>query len=156
MKEFDLLDFHAVIIIFFCPLDSFLTFPFKEEYQMSTNESQFRMNRRAFLRAAGLAGTAALAACAAPPAAAPSAPAQPAAGATAAPQAAGAEGGEISFLWSDTENRRAPLIEDFTKATGIKVNQTIVQYNERLNKINTAVQGGGGFDVVQMEWIWTA
>ena len=31
------------------------------------------MNRRAFLRAAGLAGTAALAACAAPPASSPSA-----------------------------------------------------------------------------------
>jgi multiple sugar transport system substrate-binding protein len=110
------------------------------------------MNRRAFLRAAGLAGATALAACAAPPAAAPQV-GEP----TAAPQAASGEaGGEISFLWSDTSNARAPLIEDFTKATGIKVNQTIVQYNERLNKINTAVQGGGGFDVVQMDTIWTA
>ena len=94
------------------------------------------------------------AATAAPAAAAPtSAPAAeataaPVAEATAAPPpkppprpplpAAGA--GEVSLLWSDTTNARAPLLEDFTKATGIKVNQTIVQYNERLNKINTAVK----------------
>ena len=64
--------------------------------------------------------------------------------------------GEVSLLWSDIQNRHQDLIANFTKATGIKVNQTIVQYNERLNKINTAVQGGGGFDVVQMDTIWTA
>lgn len=75
--------------------------------------------------------------------------------ATAIAPATGA-GGEVSLLWSDTTNARTPLIEDFTKQTGIKVNQTIVQYNERLNKITTAVQGGGGFDVVQMDTIWTA
>ncbi len=145
-----------------------------------------RLSRRSFLRALGAAGGAAvagsvLAACggstptapaatsapaaeaptAAPAAAAPtSAPAAeataaPAAEATAAPAAA-ASGGEVSLLWSDTTNARTPLLDDFTKATGIKVNQTIVQYNERLNKINTAVNGGGGFDVVQMDTIWTA
>ena len=118
------------------------------------------MNRRNFLRTLGLASGAALAACAAPPAAAPNAPAATSAtGATAAPEATGAApaaGGEVSLLWSDIENRRQGLIEAFTKETGIKVNQTIVQYNERLNKINTAVQGGGGFDVVQMDTIWTA
>ena len=27
---------------------------------------------------------------------------------------------------------------------------------QRLDKINTAIQGGGGFDVVQMDTIWTA
>ncbi len=125
---------------------------------MNTNERRTLLNRRQFLRAAGLTGGALLAACAAPPAAAPaptSAPAATAApAATTAPQAGG--GGEVFLLWSDINNTHQPLIEDFTKATGIKVNQTIVQYNERLNKINTAVQGGGGFDVVQMDTIWTA
>src|SRR6266508_234010 len=62
----------------------------------------------------------------------------------------------VNVLWSDVTNVRAPLIEDFTNATSIKVNQTIVQYNQRLNKIHTAVQGGGDFDVVQMDTVWTA
>src|SRR5215467_8886288 len=62
----------------------------------------------------------------------------------------------VNLLWSDVTNIRAPLIEDFTNATGIKVNQTNVQYNQRLNKIQTAVQGGGDFDVVQMDTVWTA
>ena len=31
-----------------------------------------------------------------------------------------------------------------------------MEYNARLDKINTAVNGGGGFDVVQMDTIWTA
>ena len=113
-----------------------------------TSLQHFRMNRRAFLRTAGLMSGAALAACAAPPAAAPK-PAEPAAAAPSGEQT-------VSLLWSDTENRHQDLIADFTKTTGIKVNQTIVQYNERLNKINTAVQGGGGLDVVQMDTIWTA
>jgi multiple sugar transport system substrate-binding protein len=110
-----------------------------------------QIDRRTFLRAAGLmGGAAALAACTVPPATAPKS-----ADATSAPAAPAGEQ-TISLLWSDTENRRAELIADFTKATGIKVNQTIVQYNERLNKINTAVNGGGGFDVVQIDTIWTA
>src|SRR5215470_3006743 len=62
----------------------------------------------------------------------------------------------VNLLWSDVTNSHAPLLEDFTRATGIKVNQTIVQYNQRLNKIQTAVQGGGDFDVVQMDTVWTA
>ena len=62
----------------------------------------------------------------------------------------------VNLLWSDVTNIRASLIEDFTNATGIKVNQTIVQYNQRLNKIQTAVQGGSDFDVVQMDTVWTA
>src|SRR5215510_13221162 len=62
----------------------------------------------------------------------------------------------VNLLWSDVTNIRAPLLEDFTDATGIKVNQTIVQYDQRLNKIQTAVQGGGDFDVVQMDTVWTA
>lgn len=116
-----------------------------------TNANLNLMKRRTFLRSLGLMGGAALAACAAPPAV-------PAGTSAAKPadSAASTAGGEVSLLWSDTENRRTELIADFTKATGIKVNQTIVQYNERLNKINTAVNGGGGFDVVQMDTIWTA
>src|SRR6266545_85530 len=116
-----------------------------------------RLSRRSFLRALGAAGGAAvagsvLAACGG---STPTAPAATSAPAAEAPTAA-ASGGEVSLLWSDTTNARTPLLDDFTKATGIKVNQTIVQYNERLNKINTAVNGGGGFDVVQMDTIWTA
>jgi multiple sugar transport system substrate-binding protein len=47
-------------------------------------------------------------------------------------------------------------LEDFTHATGIRVIQTIVPYNQRLDKINTAVLGGAAFDVVQMDTVWTA
>jgi multiple sugar transport system substrate-binding protein len=128
---------------------------------MSQDNQRNRISRRAFLHRAGLFGGAALlTACGSNTptpsgGAATSAPAAAGEAATSAP-AAGGSGQEVSLLWSDTSNARAPLIEDFTKATGIKVNQTIVQYNERLNKINTAVQGGGGFDVVQMDTIWTA
>jgi multiple sugar transport system substrate-binding protein len=122
-----------------------------------------RLSRRSFLRALGAAAGATiagsvLAACGSGATTTPAATSAPAAGATdatAAPAAAGT-GGEVSLLWSDTTNARTPLLEDFTKATGIKVNQTIVEYNARLDKINTAVNGGGGFDVVQMDTIWTA
>jgi multiple sugar transport system substrate-binding protein len=140
---------------------------------MERDDSPNQVSRRTFLRALGAAGGAALlAACggaAAPSgggAAATSAPAgggaaatsAPAAGAaaTSAPAASSGGGQEVSLLWSDIDHNRAELIADFEKSSGIKVNQTIVQYNERLNKINTAVQGGGGFDVVQMDTIWTA
>jgi multiple sugar transport system substrate-binding protein len=121
-----------------------------------------RLSRRALLRSlAGIGAAGLLVACGSAGssngATAPAGDAAtPAAGVTAAPEAGGSGGQEISLLWSDTTNARAPLIEDFTKATGIKVNQTIVQYNERLSKITTSVQGGGGFDVVQMDTIWTA
>ena len=74
--------------------------------------------------------------------------------ATSAPVAAGDQ--VVNMLWTDTSNLRQPLIADFTKATGIKVNQVQVQYNELLDKINTSVQGGGDVDVVEMDTIWTA
>jgi multiple sugar transport system substrate-binding protein len=70
------------------------------------------------------------------------------------PTASGAQ--VVNLLWSDVTNIRSPLIEDFTNATGITVNQTIVPYNQRLHKIQTAVQGGSDFDVVQMDTVWTA
>src|SRR5207237_4025080 len=99
------------------------------------------LSRRTFLRAVGTASGAALASsllgsCG------------------SRPTASGEQ--VVNLLWSDVTKSRAPLIEDFTNATGIKVNQTIVQYNQRLNKIQTAVQGGGDFDVVQMDTVWTA
>ena len=59
------------------------------------------------------------------------------------------------MLWTDNDNLRQPLIADFTAATGIKVNQVQVQYNELLDKINTTVQGGGDIDVIEMDTIWT-
>ncbi len=62
----------------------------------------------------------------------------------------------VHLLWSDVTNAYAPLLKDFTEATGIKVVQTIVPYNQRLDKINTAVLGGGDFDVVQIDTVWTA
>jgi multiple sugar transport system substrate-binding protein len=67
-------------------------------------------------------------------------------------------GGEsvVNLLWSDVTNAYAPLLQDFTEATGIAIMQTIVPYNQRLDKINTAVLGGGDFDVVQMDTVWTA
>ena len=128
---------------------------------MAQDNERVHVSRRAFLRRTGLFGGAALlAACGAntpAPSGGGAATSAPAAGgaATSAP-AAGGGGQEVSLLWSDTDHNRQPLLDDFTKSTGIKVNQTVVQYNERLNKINTAVQGGGGFDVVQMDTIWTA
>ncbi|MEO7913475.1 MAG: extracellular solute-binding protein [Roseiflexaceae bacterium] len=82
--------------------------------------------------------------------------AAPAAEATAAAPAAAATGGEVSLLWSDIDSARQPLLDDFTAATGIKVNSTVVQYNELLNKINTATQGGADLDVIEMDTIWTA
>lgn len=121
---------------------------------MKRDQHLILLSRRAFLRRAGLLGGAALAgqllaACG-------GAQLTPGAGgaATSAPAAGGQQ--EVSLLWSDVDHRRKRLLDAFTQATGIKVNETVVQYNERLNKINTAVQGGGGFDVVQMDTIWTA
>ncbi|HEX9016729.1 MAG TPA: extracellular solute-binding protein [Chloroflexota bacterium] len=77
-----------------------------------------------------------------------------AAAATSAPAASGDQ--VVNMLWTDSQNQRQPLIADFTKATGIKVNQVQVQYNELLDKINTTVQGGGDIDVIEMDTIWTA
>jgi multiple sugar transport system substrate-binding protein len=89
------------------------------------------------------------------PAAAPPAAATdtPAAEPTSPPAASGDQ--VVNMLWTDSSNARQPLIADFTAATGIKVNQVQVQYNELLNKINTAVQGGGDVDVIEMDTIWT-
>lgn len=80
-----------------------------------------------------------------------------AAPAAATPTTAAATDGEqvVNMLWTDTSNARQPLIADFTAATGIKVNQVQVQYNELLDKINTTVQGGGDIDVIEMDTIWT-
>src|ERR1700752_4785589 len=113
-----------------------------------------KLSRRTFLRALGAAGGAGLlAACGgtlAPagggatsgPAGGGAARAPAAGGGTSAAAAGGA--GEVNLLWSDTTNARAPLIADFEKATGIKVNQTIVEYNARLDKINPTIPGRGG------------
>lgn len=128
---------------------------------MTRDESPIKVSRRLFLRAVGAAGGAALlAACGGGGTAGTAATSAPAAGgaaaATSAPAASG--GGEqvVNFLWTDTNNTRQPLIADFTKATGIKVNQTQVQYNELLDKITTTVQGAGNVDVIEMDTIWTA
>ena len=109
--------------------------------------------------AAPAAPTAAPAEATAAPAEATAAPATaataaPAAEATAAPAASGDQ--VVNFLWTDSQNTHQPLIADFTKATGIKVNQTQVQYNALLDKINTSVQGGADVDVIEMDTIWTA
>ena len=70
--------------------------------------------------------------------------------------AAGTGGGQVvNFLWTDTNNLRQPLIQDFEKASGIKVNQTQVQYNQLFDKIVTSVQGGADVDVIEMDTIWT-
>jgi multiple sugar transport system substrate-binding protein len=61
----------------------------------------------------------------------------------------------VNLLWSDVTHAYAPLLDDFTQATGIKVNQSIVPYNQRLDKINIIVLGRGDFDVVQMDTVWT-
>ena len=108
---------------------------------MGTVTQQSPLSRRTFLRVVGNASGAALAssllgACG------------------SSPTASGAQ--VVNLLWSDVTNMRAPLIADFTNTTGIKVHQTIVPYNQRLNKIHTAVQGGGDLDVVQMDTVWTA
>src|SRR6266516_1718280 len=109
---------------------------------MGTDRQRDRFSRRSFLRAAGATGGAALiggllAACGDSP-----------------PIADGKD--VVKLLWSDVTNAHAPLIEDFTKTTGIKVQQTIVPYDQRLNKISTMVQGGGDVDVIQIDTIWTA
>jgi multiple sugar transport system substrate-binding protein len=62
----------------------------------------------------------------------------------------------VNLLWSDVTNAYAPLLADVTNATGVGIIQTIVPYNQRLDKINTAVLGGADVDVVQMDTVWTA
>ena len=62
----------------------------------------------------------------------------------------------VNLLWSDVSNAYAPLLADIADATGIEIIQTIVPYNQRLDKINTAVLGGADVDVVQMDTVWTA
>src|SRR2546427_12479571 len=108
---------------------------------MGAGTQRSPLSRRTFLRVIGTASGAALASgllgsCG------------------GSPTASGAQ--VVNLLWSDVTNIRAPLIEDFTNATGIKVNQTIVQYNQRLNKIHTAVQGGAGSAVAQVDTVRTA
>ncbi len=109
---------------------------------------RYEFNRRRFLQAAGLIGGASLLAACAPQGVAP------APGGAAAPSSSGEK--VVNFLWTDASNTRQPLIKDFEAATGIKVNQTQVQYNELLNKIITSVQGGADVDVIEMDTIWTA
>jgi multiple sugar transport system substrate-binding protein len=61
----------------------------------------------------------------------------------------------VNLLWSDVTNAYAPLLAEMTDATGIQIIQTIVPYNQRLDKINTAVLGGADIDLVQMDTVWT-
>jgi len=61
----------------------------------------------------------------------------------------------VNLLWSDVTNAYAPLLAEMAEATGIKITQTIVPYNQRLEKINTAVLGGADIDLVQMDTVWT-
>ena len=115
-----------------------------------SQEERHQISRRAFLQAVGLAGgAAALAACT--PSAAPSA----SSGSATTPVASSGEQ-VVNFLWTDSQNTHQPLIKDFETATGIKVNQTQVSYNDLLNKITTSVEGGADVDVVEMDTIWTA
>ena len=140
---------------------------------MTDDDRRNRLSRRAFLQAAGLfAGGAVLAPCApaatplAVPTSAPASTATTASGATSAPaqptatsipvtQAVG-KNGVVNFLWTETSGNREPLIADFTAATGIAVNQTRLDYNSLLDKINTSIQGGADVDVIEMDTIWTA
>jgi len=59
-----------------------------------------------------------------------------------------ANGAEQSIsCGSDVTNAYTSLLADFTDATGIGIIQTIVPYNQRLDKINTVVLGGADVDV---------
>jgi multiple sugar transport system substrate-binding protein len=99
------------------------------------------LSRRAFLRAVGLAGGASILATCTP---------------AAAPAAEPSGERMVNFLWTDAQNTHQSLIKDFEEATGIKVNQTQVAYNDLLNKITTSVQGRADIDVIEMDTIWTA
>jgi multiple sugar transport system substrate-binding protein len=99
------------------------------------------LSRRAFLQALGLAGSASILTACTP---------------GTAPDAKTGSEQVVNFLWTDAQNKRQPLIKDFEDATGIKVNQTQVAYNDLLNKITTSVQGGADVDVIEMDTIWTA
>src|SRR5512133_3897686 len=67
------------------------------------------------------------AAATAAPAATTAATTEPTTAATTAPTTAAATGDQVvNMLWTDNQNLRQPLIADFTKATGIKVNQVQV------------------------------
>jgi multiple sugar transport system substrate-binding protein len=57
----------------------------------------------------------------------------------------------VNLLWSDVSHAYAPLLAEMAGATGIEIIQTIVPYNQRLDKINTAVLAGADIDVIQMD-----
>jgi multiple sugar transport system substrate-binding protein len=108
---------------------------------MATGTQDTHLTRRVFLRSVGAVGTMTFLSQLAG-----------ACGRSIAP--AGRES-VVNMLWSDVTHAYMPLLADFTQATGIEVTQTIVPYNQRLDKINTVVLGGGDFDVLQMDTVWT-
>ena len=59
----------------------------------------------------------------------------------------------VDRLWSDVTNAYTPLLADVPDASGVRIIRTIVPYNQRLGKINTAVRGGGDAAVVQMDTV---
>ncbi len=116
-----------------------------------SNASPRWMSRRAFLKATALgAAGAALAACAAP--VAPSA--APAAGGSAAPAApVGMEGATIQFLggpWSFLPDLDV-VIDTFAAEWGAEHNVTITfeRDAQALPKIQTAIETGGGANIIQ-------
>lgn len=65
------------------------------------------------------------------------------------------KGQEITMLWVDTDGVRAKMLEEFTKQTGIKVNEIAVDYNSLYNKITTsALSNSSNIDLAEMDTIW--
>lgn len=68
------------------------------------------------------------------------------------------KGQTITVLWSDTNGPtgpRAKLLKQFTKDTGIKVNEIAVDYNSIYDKVMTAaMSNSSNIDVTEMDTIW--
>jgi multiple sugar transport system substrate-binding protein len=68
------------------------------------------------------------------------------------------KGQTITLLWSDTNGANGPqaqLLKEFTKETGIKVNELGVNYNDIFGKVTQAAMSkSSDIDLAEMDTIW--
>ena len=68
------------------------------------------------------------------------------------------KGQTITLLWSDTSGANGPqaqLLKEFTKETGIKVNELGVNYNDVFGKVTqAALSNSSDIDLAEMDTIW--
>ncbi len=68
------------------------------------------------------------------------------------------KGTSITLLWTDTDGEngpRAKILKQFTKDTGIKVNELAVDYNSVYDKVTqAALSNSSEIDLAEMDTIW--